>query len=140
MINGRLVTNEKKEMYNSFRRHGHLFSASGTAEAITKHLKADQSKESLFDSLHDNNMMPGSNDINEIGGGKSTTGNDNQEYKSRILGAANVLVGASNEAEFTSEMTAEDDDGEGWVTCTSDIRSMKAKGSLSLTTNSSSSR
>ncbi len=137
MINGRLVKNEKRVMYNSFRRHGHLFSASGAAEATAKHMKEDQSKEYSSESLNGNIGMLGRNDINEFGGGKSSTGNDNREYKSRILGSANIMAGSSNEADFTSEMTAEDDDGEGWVKCAIDIHSMKAKGLLSLTNSSS---
>lgn len=138
MINGRLVKNEKKEMYNSFRKHGRLFSASGAAAAITKHTKEEQSKETLSDNLHVNIIVQGSGDSKETGADQNAIGTGNQEYKSRILGAAaNVLAGSSNEADFTSEMTAEDDDGEGWVTCTRDIHSMKAKGSLSLTNSSS---
>ncbi|KAL7442023.1 hypothetical protein ACHAXH_007184 [Discostella pseudostelligera] len=138
MINGRLVRNEKKEMYNSFRRHGHLFSASGAAETITKHSKEEQSKEFLPENLYGNTIMLESGDSKEIGADQNATGNGNQEYKSRILGAAtNVLAGSSNEADFTSEMTAEDDDGEGWVTCARDIHSMKAKGSFSITNSSS---
>ena len=54
-------------------------------------------------------------------GGAGSCGEDGRPddvYKSRILGAA---LAQSDPAGFSSEMTAEDDDGEGWVTCARDL-------------------
>lgn len=49
---------------------------------------------------------------------------DRRKDQSRILGGDMSMAG---------KMTAEDDDGEGWITTTSDIRSMKASGHLDPT-------
>jgi RNA-binding protein NOB1 len=40
--------------------------------------------------------------------------------------------GATSALDTPTEMTAADDDGEGWVTCTRDIQNIKATGSLHL--------
>ena len=110
MVNGRYQT---KKVYNSFRKYGNVVSAGGSSNAVKK-------VEPVMEEENPANDKSATQVINQT--------DDNQEYKSRILGSA----GAASTNGFPSEMTADDDDGEGWVTCTRDIQNMKATGSLQL--------
>ena len=112
MVNGRF---QAKKSYNSFRKYKNVVSASGSMNAVTK-IEQPVEEEEVEDL------------VNNVASPSVSQANDNQDYKSRILGAA----GASSANNFPSEMTADDDDGEGWVTCTRDIQNMKASGSLHL--------
>ncbi|KAL9184550.1 hypothetical protein ACHAXT_012520 [Thalassiosira profunda] len=116
MVNGRVVSSSKQTSYNSFRKYKGIVSAGGSAVAMQKQKKREAEEKKAEEA-----------EATESAAGEEAkydedAGNDNQEYKTRIIGAA--------AADFPSEMTAEDDDGEGWVTCTRDIRTMKATGSL----------
>jgi RNA-binding protein NOB1 len=110
MVNGRYQT---KKVYNSFRKYGNVVSAGGSSNAVKKVEPVTEEE----NPANDKTATPA-----------IAQPDDNQEYKSRIIGSA----GAANANGFPSEMTAEDDDGEGWVTCTRDIQNMKATGSLQL--------
>jgi RNA-binding protein NOB1 len=120
MVNGRVINNNKQASYNSFRKYGNVVSTDGSAVAMKK--QKEQS------TINDNGAPPEPSE--SVGSDVEEDSNENaanQEYKSRILGAA----GASAN-DFPSEMTADDDDGEGWVTSTRDIQTMKATGSLHI--------
>lgn len=111
MVNGRF---EAKKSYNSFRKYTNVVSAGGSSNAVKKVQQPAKEEEN---PASDAASAPA-----------STQPDDRQGYKSRIIGAA----GASSANDFPSEMTADDDDGEGWVTCTRDIQNMKAAGSIHL--------
>jgi hypothetical protein len=132
MVNGRPVVDAS---YNSFRRYRDVVSASGSAatSAIAKGRDAVEGRKGDGPSF--------SGEIKEdalvsIGAGvldakEDERSGENDVYKSRILGASAAPLAQSDSAGgFPSEMTAEDDDGEGRVTSVRDIRAMKAAGSL----------
>jgi RNA-binding protein NOB1 len=119
MVNGRVVKNDKQKSYNSFRRYKNVVSASGSAVAMKQQKEEEQARAEEAQALPEQSA-----DADKV---QDETMNNNGEYKSRILGAA-----APSGSDFPSEMTADDDDGEGWVTCTRDIQNMKATGSLHL--------
>lgn len=112
MVNGRF---EAKKSYNSFRKYTNVVSAGGSSNAVKK----------VQQPVNKEEENPASD---EAPTPTITQPDDSQGYKSRIIGAA----GASSANDFPSEMTADDDDGEGWVTCTRDIQNMKANGSIHL--------
>ena len=157
MINGKpvLLSNGHKEertqtsssssyYYNSFRRYGDVVSASGSAAAAANTL-INKMREMEVSSL-DGSGITGNTLENEMSLSGSTntttpTRTDDtlvQEYKSRIPSMAIVSESDNLPAGFSSEMTADDDDGEGWVTCVRDIHAMKAAGSLDPNNNSNS--
>jgi len=123
MVNGRIVQNKQKQTYNSFRKYKNIVSADGSAMAMKKQNEGAKAKEEEDEAALAATEGSGNVDGDE----KEDPNNTNQAYKSRILGA-----GASSNTDFPTEMTADDDDGEGWVTCTRDIQNMKATGSLHL--------
>ena len=110
MVNGRF---EAKKSYNSFRKYTHVVSAGGSSNAA-KNVEPVKEEEN---PANDETSTPA-----------ITQPENNQDYKSRIIGS----ISASSANDFPSEMTADDDDGEGWVTSTRDIQNMKASGSLQL--------
>lgn len=119
MVNGR-VKSTAQPKYNSFRKYGHVLSAEGSAVSLKKTnvTNADKSsngfeEEKAEEMDNPNNTADDSN-------------NTNSEYKSKFTS------GAVSALDTPSEMTADDDDGEGWVTCTRDIQAIKATGSLHL--------
>jgi RNA-binding protein NOB1 len=114
MINGRFPA---KKVYNSFRKYSNVVSARGSIDAVKIAVKIGDHNKDEDDSANDEASTP-----------TIAQPADNQDYKSRILGPA----GASSANNFPSEMTADDDDGQGWVTCTRDIQDMRATGSLQL--------
>ena len=125
MVNGRAAHKNNQAPSNSFRKYRNVVrSADGSAVAMKQqkeHSKEEEDKTALEATASS------ANDDGDVKEDSTNTGNANSlEYKSRILGA-----GASANTD-PSEMTAADDDGEGWVMCTSDIRTMKATGSLHL--------
>jgi len=124
MVNGRAAHKNNQAPSNAFRKYKNVVSADGSAVAMKQqkeHSKEEEDKTALEATASSGN------DDGDVKKDSTNTGNANSlEYKSRILGA-----GASANTD-PSEMTAADDDGEGWVTCTSDIRTMKATGSLHL--------
>jgi len=123
MVNGKVVHSNKKA-YNSFRKYKNVVSADGAAVAMKQQREHEKDETTspppATESPLDAAEKEGSNDTANA-------------YKSRILGSAGA---SSSAADFPSEMTAADDDGEGWVTSTNDIRTMKATGSLHLSSNS----
>jgi RNA-binding protein NOB1 len=110
MVNGRF---QAKKAYNSFRKYKNVVSAGGSSNAVKKVETVKEEENPAKD---------------ETSTPAITHTDDSQAYKSRIIGAS----GASSANDFPSEMTADDDDGEGWVTCTRDIQNIKATGSLQL--------
>lgn len=126
MVNGRIVhSNNNKKSYNSFRKYKNVVSADGAAVAMKQQKEHEK----------DETTSPPPAAESPLDAAEKEVSNDTTNaYKSRILGSA----GASSATDFPSEMTAADDDGEGWVTSTNDIRTMKATGSLHLSSNSNS--
>jgi len=124
MINGRAVRSGNQKAYTSFRKYGNVVSAGGSAVAMEQMQKAKEQRT-------ESNDEDAKEEKEEMASDPAEAPTDH-EYKSRILGAA----AAASASDFPSEMTAEDDDGEGWVTCAGDIRNMKATGSLHLGGNS----
>jgi len=130
MVNGRIVKSEKAQgVRNPFRKYGNVVSEQGAAVAMKQQKKIEEEKEEVpelvpvdEDDAKDDSAPPSSN---------------SRAYTSRISGAANAALASPSNADGhpTSEMTADDDDGEGWVTCTRDIQTMKATGSLHLENN-----
>lgn len=118
MVNGRRVQSTK---YNSFRKYGNIVSASGAAVAMKKLKEEEDSKIASTDSTAATSVVVDKQA--EIG-----VAEDNNGYKSRIIGGGAAALAADTPAE----MTADDDDGEGWVTCTRDIQTIKSTGSLHL--------
>ncbi|KAL7479652.1 hypothetical protein ACHAW6_005372 [Cyclotella cf. meneghiniana] len=118
MVNGKIQSATPK--YKSFRKYGHLLSSDGSASSIKKtQQKSKDEKEPDAVSGLTRNQKGNATDESE------TT---SQKYKSRIMESG----GATSTFDAPTEMTADDDDGEGWVTCTRDIQSIKATGSLHL--------
>ena len=135
MVNGRIVKNDKKQAYNSFRKYGNVVSANGAAVAMKKLNNVEQKGEGGANEVVE--RVAGDDMKEEVSTSTATDTAGGNAYKSRILGAANAALASSSNADGPiGEMTAEDDDGEGWVTCTRDIQSMKATGSLHLNNNS----
>jgi RNA-binding protein NOB1 len=118
MVNGRPAV---VASYNSFRRYRDVVSAGGSAKAA---IEKRREEEEGLEGEGGGTSTPSSSAGKTAGG---EDGRPDDVYKSRILGAA---LAQSDPAGFSSEMTAEDDDGEGWVTCARDIIAMKATGSL----------
>ncbi|KAL7473392.1 hypothetical protein ACHAXS_013844 [Conticribra weissflogii] len=118
MVNGKVQT--KQQHYDSFRKYKNIVSSGGSAAAVKKRAQPNPQ----------DNDVPAIDEVKSLEDDCPSTSTDpNQAYKSHILGAG----GASNSDAFASStMTEDDDDGEGWVTCTRDIQTMKATGSLSL--------
>jgi len=127
MVNGRAVRTEKKLPYSSFKKYKNVVSSSGAAVAMKKQKEEEEEQSKLKESEAVPEASNG--DVNEDT--KEDNADTNQEYKSRILGSAAAGL-ASSSGDAPAHMTAEDDDGEGWVTCTRDIQNMKATGSLHL--------
>mmetsp|Transcript_16715 Transcript_16715/g.33998 ORF Transcript_16715/g.33998 Transcript_16715/m.33998 type:complete len:849 (+) Transcript_16715:50-2596(+) len=118
MVNGKVQT--KQQHYDSFRKYKNVVSSGGSAAAVKKMAQPNPQ----------DNDTPAIGEVKSLEDENPSISTDpNQAYKSRILGAG----GASNSDAFASSaMTEDDDDGEGWVTCTRDIQTMKATGSLRL--------
>jgi len=152
MINGRpvLISDEHSEegtktlpsssssssssYYNSFRRYGDVVSASGSAASAANTL-INKMREMEVSSLDCSGITENTLDNEMFSSGTTSTSTRtydtlSQEYKSRIPSMAIVSESDNLPAGFSSEMTADDDDGEGWVTCARDIHAMKAAGSL----------
>ena len=149
MVNGRPVDADVEKAssssYNSFRKYGKIVSAGGSAAAaaaaaIEKRREEEEEEEEeerlwgergegMTHSSTSSFYAGGINGDAAIAGPGRSSGDG--VYNSRILGAAGAMLSAqSSDAAFPSEMTADDDDGEGWVTSIGDIRAMKAAGSL----------
>ena len=119
MVNGRVQTSILK--YSSFRQYGHVLSAKGSGSTLKR------AKKGAKDELSDEDANP-VNGIIKVD--EKMKINSNEEYKYKFTSrAASVL-------DVSSKMTADDDDGEGWVTCTRDIQTIKASGSLHLSKSS----
>jgi len=88
--------------YNSFRKYGDLMKAKPKKKCVPQ-------VSEVADALPVEAMSSSNGDF------------FHSKSESRIIGAASTLGG--QEADV-------DDDGEGWITCTNDIRKMKAAGSL----------
>jgi RNA-binding protein NOB1 len=116
MVNGRIKSTTPK--YNSFRKYGHVLSAEGSGLSLKKAKYTKDDKASDDDGV---NTMDESSSPTD-----AADASTNQEYKSKFSS------GAVSALEVPSEMTADDDDGEGWVTCKRDIQTIKASGSLHL--------
>ena len=134
MVNGRVVKSEKAQgVRNPFRKYGNVVSGQGAAVAMKQQKKIEEEKEEVPD------LVPVDEDQTKEDTAPLSSSSDgnSQAYTSRISGAANAALASSSNADGhpTSEMTADDDDGEGWVTCTRDIQTMKATGSLHLDNN-----
>jgi len=133
MVNGRIVKSEKAQgVRNPFRKYGNVVSEKGAAVAMKQQQKIEEEKEEVPD------LVPvDEDDTKEDSTAPPSSNGNSQAYTSRISGAANAALASSSNADGhpTSEMTADDDDGEGWVTCTRDIQTMKATGSLHLDNN-----
>ena len=132
MVNGRIIKNfEEKQAYNSFRKYGNVVSEKGAAVAMKKkkHQQEFEQKEENGEEQVTKNTADSVEEVTSTAAASS-----HNAYRSRILGAANAALASSSNADGqgTSEMTTDDDDGEGWVTCTRDIQTMKATGSLHL--------
>ena len=119
MINGRVQTTTPK--YNSFRKYGHVLSAEGAGASLKK--AKDATKDEKSNDVSSTPMDETSDTVDPT---------SNQGYRSRIIEAG----GAASALDAPNEMTADDDDGEGWVTCTRDIQTIKATGSLHLSQSS----
>ena len=130
-----LPSSSSSYYYNSFRMYGDVVSASGSAAAAVNTF-INKMREMEVSSLDCSGITENTLD-NEMSSSAATTTtatrtNDTlaQEYKSRIPSVAIVSQSDNLPVGFSSEMTADDDDGEGWVTCARDIHAMKAAGSL----------
>ncbi|KAL3784798.1 hypothetical protein HJC23_013838 [Cyclotella cryptica] len=119
MVNGRIQSAPVK--YKSFRKYGHLLSSEGSASSIAK-TKQNSNDEKVPDAV---SSFARDKEGDAIDASGVTS---NQEYKSRIMESG----GATSALDAPTEMTADDDDGEGWVTSTRDIQHIKATGSLHL--------
>jgi RNA-binding protein NOB1 len=118
MINGRVKAATPK--YNSFRKYGHVLSAEGSGSSLKK------AKETKGEKANSDNAIETADVSN------TPEASSNTEYKSKFT------TGAASALDAPSEMTADDDDGEGWVTCTRDIQTIKSTGSLHLSKSSDS--
>ncbi|KAL3800563.1 hypothetical protein ACHAWO_009807 [Cyclotella atomus] len=118
MVNGRVKATTPK--YNSFRKYGHVLSAEGSGSSLKK-AKENQGEKANGDDV-----------IVKAGATNARDTSSNNEYKSKFT------TGAASALDAPSEMTADDDDGEGWVTCSRDIQTIKATGSLHLSKTSDS--
>ena len=114
MVNGRIKSEVPK--YNSFRKYGHVLSAEGSGSFIKKSKEMPKVDTTSQESKTDETC--------NLDG--AAVSNENQEYKTK------VTSGAASALDTPSEMTADDDDGEGWVTCARDIKTLKSTGSLNL--------
>ena len=123
MVNGRIVKNDKQKSYNSFRKYKNVVSASGSAVAMEQ-LKAEEQADNK--AKEEDEALQAQSTNADKAKEDNEASNNQGEYKSRILGAA------APSGNDQPDMTADDDDGEGWVTCTRDIQNMKATGSLHL--------
>jgi len=134
MVNGRVQKNDdkkKQQAYNAFRKYGNIVSADGSAVALKNQKEKEAEEQESKSKLEEEQSNNGDAAAGVAKEEEANTNNNNQGYKSRILGA----TATSSNSDFPTEMTAEDDDGEGWVTCTRDIQTMKATGSLNLDNN-----
>ena len=103
------------KLYNSFRKYGHVVASDGIKKkSCGMKVAANIDKEDADENANNEGQMD-SEAVAQI---------DRRKDQSRILGGDMSMAG---------KMTAEDDDGEGWITTTSDIRSMKAAGHLDPT-------
>ena len=114
MVNGRVKSKAPK--YNSFRKYGHVLSAEGSGSSLKKSKEAPKGETVNQENNLDEATKP--DDAASLP--------DNQEYKTKFTS------GAVSALDTPSEMTADDDDGEGWVTCARDIKTLKSTGSLHL--------
>ena len=115
-----ITTTKDGKMYNSFRKYGHVVASSGIKKKspCKKAYNAEQGAGSLsVDAAVDEKAHSSS-------GEHSSTTTDRRKEQSRIIGGDMSMAG---------KMTAEDDDGEGWITNTSEIKTMKASGRLDPT-------
>ena len=103
------------KLYNSFRKYGHVVASEGIKKKSCGMNVAANADEEDVDANADDEGQIDSEAVAQI---------DRRKDQSRILGGDMSMAG---------KMTAEDDDGEGWITTTSDIRSMKAAGHLDPT-------
>ena len=119
MVNGRVVQSNRmpQSSYNSFRKYQGVVSAKGSAVAMQKQTELAKLEE---------DETTKESKISEITGPQQKSNTELGET-SRFLGSA-----AATANDMLSKMSSEDDDGEGWVTCTRDIQTMKATGSLHL--------
>ena len=103
--------------YNSFRKYGHVVASEGIKKKSCG-MKATGNVEG---------EDPAANANEE---GKTDAGADSDNYTDRRKDQSRILGG---DMSMAGKMTAEDDDGEGWIATTFDIRSMKAAGRLDPT-------
>uniref|UniRef100_A0A7S4QV47 RNA-binding protein NOB1 n=1 Tax=Ditylum brightwellii TaxID=49249 RepID=A0A7S4QV47_9STRA len=113
--------------YNSFRKYGHVLTKQGVAAAREEKLKQVAEKEPNEKeddtATTDLSTQLQQNEQDTTTAAAATTTNRNNQ--SRIIGGI-TMSGQGTEVE---------DDGEGWITCSHDIRSMKATGKLDPTGN-----
>jgi RNA-binding protein NOB1 len=103
------------KLYNSFRKYGHVVASEGIKKKSCG-LKGEPNVDEA-----DSNVSAEDGEKVDAGAKPQT---DRRKDQSRILGGDMSMAG---------KMAAEDDDGEGWITTTSDIQSMKAAGRLDPT-------
>lgn len=97
------------KLYNSFRKYGKLMKPKPPTTTTST---AKQSTPAAKSSL-----------LNIVKEGDETTDRNFDPTQSRILGVAGASTSAGTTA--TPEMNADDDDGEGWITSTKDIVTLK---------------
>lgn len=105
------------KLYNSFRKYGFVVASEGIKK------KSCGMKVAANVDEHDADADTDADDEGQIDS-DAVAQIDRRKDQSRILGGDTSMAG---------KMTAEDDDGEGWITTTSVIRSMKAAGHLDPT-------
>ena len=103
--------------YNSFRKYGHVVASEGIKKKSCGMKATGKVEEEDPASIANEEEKADA-------GAESDNQTDHRKDQSRILGGDMSMAG---------KMTAEDDDGEGWITTTFDIRSMKAAGRLDPT-------
>lgn len=112
-----IVATKDGKLYNSFRKYGHVVASDGIKKKSCGIKATGNAEEDDSDA--------NANDEEKADAGAVTDNQtDRRKDQSRILGGDMSMAG---------KMTAEDDDGEGWITTTSDIRTMKAAGRLDPT-------
>lgn len=110
-----IAATKNGKLYNSFRKYGHVVASEGLKKKSCGIKSAANVDEEDADANTGDEAQIDSEAVAQI---------DHRKDQSRILGGDMSMAG---------KMTAEDDDGEGWITTTSDIRSMMAAGHLDPT-------
>mmetsp|Transcript_28150 Transcript_28150/g.57093 ORF Transcript_28150/g.57093 Transcript_28150/m.57093 type:complete len:666 (-) Transcript_28150:131-2128(-) len=116
-----ITTTKDGKTYNSFRKYGHVVASSGIKKKKTSCKKAQDAEQGAGSLSIDAAV---NEKAHSSSGEHSSTTTDRRKEQSRIIGGDMSMAG---------KMTAEDDDGEGWITNTSEIKTMKASGRLDPT-------